>query len=728
MGSVSPGKAGMQVLLLAAVALSVAHGGYNVGVGRGDVTGPAAEIGMMGYAKQGQNTKGIHTRLFSRAFIIEDVDSGTRVVFVSVDEAMMGQLVKLEVIEKLSLLYPGVYTEENVVLSATHTHSGPAGFMQYVLFNIPNLGFVGQTLEAMVAGIVESITRAHNSLKPGKVFHSVGEVEEEASINRSPTSYEANPEEEKARYPGNLDKDLVQLSFYDDEGLPLGVLNWFSVHPNSMNNTNHFISGDNKGAASLLFEKAMDPNTVSRKTSFVAAFASTNLGDVSPNTNGPRCIDTGLPCDTEHSTCDGRTQMCIAFGPGKDMFESTKIIAERQFKKSYELFSNQDTYTELTGPVQFIHQWVDMSSYQVTMSNGSTVSTCKPALGYSFAAGTTDGPGEFDFTQGAVTGNPFWDFISGLLKDPSPETEACHAPKPILLDTGEYRLPFAWHPTSVDTQILRVGNFAMLAVPGEFTTMSGRRLREAVSAAAATEGEELSVVIAGLSNTYTHYITTYEEYQKQRYEAASTIYGPHTLSAYIQQYRALVGAMMRGDTLPPGPPPPDLSDQEISFVPGVVMDNPPPGYSFGDCKVQPVDSSPGQRVTASFVSGHLRNNLMLEDTFMTVERLEEDEWVVIAEDSDWETLLEWRRTNVILGESEVELSWDIPEDTPEGLYRFGHKGYHHTIIRGNFYYEGWSNEFKVGEGVRDMKLPVKNDATLARKPWDVLTSFLGLSM
>ena len=31
---------------------------YNVGVGRADVTGPAAEIGMMGYAKQGQNTGG----------------------------------------------------------------------------------------------------------------------------------------------------------------------------------------------------------------------------------------------------------------------------------------------------------------------------------------------------------------------------------------------------------------------------------------------------------------------------------------------------------------------------------------------------------------------------------------------------------------------------------------------------------------------------------------------
>ena len=54
----------------------------------------------------------------------------------------------------------------------------------------------------------------------------------------------------------------------------------------------------------------------------------------------------------------------------------------------------------------------------------------------------SDGPGEFDFTQGANTTNPFWDFVSGLLKDPSPEQEACHAPKPILLDTGEVKTKY----------------------------------------------------------------------------------------------------------------------------------------------------------------------------------------------------------------------------------------------------------------------------------------------
>ena len=67
---------------------------------------------------------------------------------------------------------------------------------------------------------------------------------------------------------------------------------------------------------------------------FVAAFASANLGDVSPNTDGPLCRDTGLPCDAVTSTCQGSSEQCIAFGPGSDMYESTKIIAERQYRKA----------------------------------------------------------------------------------------------------------------------------------------------------------------------------------------------------------------------------------------------------------------------------------------------------------------------------------------------------------------------------------------------------------
>ena len=109
----------------------------------------------MGYAKQGQNTKGIHLRLYSRAYIIESPSDGTRVVYVSSDSGMMGQLVKLGVLRALEAMYPGTYTAQNVVLSATHTHSGPAGFLQYILFDVTCLGFIKETKEAMVEGIVE---------------------------------------------------------------------------------------------------------------------------------------------------------------------------------------------------------------------------------------------------------------------------------------------------------------------------------------------------------------------------------------------------------------------------------------------------------------------------------------------------------------------------------------------------------------------------------------------
>lgn len=61
---------------------------------------------------------------------------------------------------------------------------------------------------------------------------------------------------------------------------------------------------------------------------------------------------------------------------------------------------------------------------------------CLPAMGYSFAAGTTDGPGAFNFSQGTTTGNPLWNSVRNLLAEPTPEDIECQKPKPILLATG----------------------------------------------------------------------------------------------------------------------------------------------------------------------------------------------------------------------------------------------------------------------------------------------------
>jgi len=67
---------------------------------------------------------------------------------------------------------------------------------------------------------------------------------------------------------------------------------------------------------------------------FVAAFASSNLGDVTPNVKGPRCQKSGKPCDIPGPSCDVN-ELCVASGPGDDMKESTRIIAKRLFDKAY---------------------------------------------------------------------------------------------------------------------------------------------------------------------------------------------------------------------------------------------------------------------------------------------------------------------------------------------------------------------------------------------------------
>ena len=60
-----------------------------------------------------------------------------------------------QVIDNLIAEFGGLYTYDNVVLSGTHTHSGPAGYLQYVLLEVTCLGFIDETFDALVQGITE---------------------------------------------------------------------------------------------------------------------------------------------------------------------------------------------------------------------------------------------------------------------------------------------------------------------------------------------------------------------------------------------------------------------------------------------------------------------------------------------------------------------------------------------------------------------------------------------
>lgn len=73
------------------------------------------------------------------------------------------------------LRYGNLYTEENVAISGIHTHAGPGGYLQYLIYSITSLGFVQQSFDAIVTAIEQSIVMAHNSLKPGSILMNTGD-------------------------------------------------------------------------------------------------------------------------------------------------------------------------------------------------------------------------------------------------------------------------------------------------------------------------------------------------------------------------------------------------------------------------------------------------------------------------------------------------------------------------------------------------------------------------
>lgn len=733
---------------------AAASSSFLVGLGSYDITGPAADVNMMGYANSDQTASGVHFRLRSRAFIVAE-PQGKRVVFVNLDACMASQLVTIKVLERLKARYGDLYTEKNVGISGIHTHAGPGGYLQYVVYIVTSLGFVRQSFDVLVDGIEKSIIQAHENLRPGSVFINNGEILD-AGVNRSPSAHLNNPAAERGRYKYNVDKEMTLIKFVDDEWGSIGSFSWFATHGTSMSRTNSLISGDNKGAAARFMEDWFDQNgsvknvsdlddeerdeltklaatftaskgqpateflSVSKrvrnksnrgnKPRFVSAFCQSNCGDVSPNTLGAFCIDTGLPCDFNHSTCNGKNELCYGRGPGyPDEFESTRIIGERQFQKAVDLFNKATE--KLKGKVGFEHAYVDFSNLEVSVPSAGggrgnqVVKTCPAAMGFAFAAGTTDGPGAFDFKQGDDKGNPFWKLVRNVLRTPSKEQVDCQSPKPILLDTGEMKIPYDWAPSILPVQILRIGQLVILCVPGEFTTMAGRRLRDAVKTALISGSKEFDsnvhIVIAGLTNTYSQYVTTFEEYQVQRYEGASTLYGPHTLSAYIQEFKKLAAALINNhQTLAPGgPQPPDLLSKQISLLAPVVVDSTPLFVKFGDVKTDiPANSTfkKGGMVSVTFWSACPRNDLMTEGTFALVELLQgKNLWLSAYDDDDFCLRFKWSRPAKLSPESHATVEWRIPASAASGVYRISHFGASKALQGSITHFTGSSSAFVV---------------------------------
>ncbi|KAI1656316.1 Neutral/alkaline nonlysosomal ceramidase [Daldinia decipiens] len=686
---------------------------YLIGVGKADITGPVVEINFAGYADLSQTGTGLRQRIYSRAFIIGDVNNPEdRFAYLVLDTQSGDTAVRFGILDGLAALGDdfAVYGKGNVAVTGTHAHSGPGAWFNYLLPQITSLGFDRQSYQAIVDGAVLSIKRAHESLTEGYLDFGAVNITD-GNLSRSLYAYLANPAEERAQYEDDVDKEMTVLKFQRaSDGKNIGILTWYPVHGTSIYQNSTHVAGDNKGVAEVMFEKAMEGED-SAASGFVAGFSQANVGDTTPNTLGAWCDDgSGQQCSLENSTCaDGKSQHCHGRGPLFDKLDlgiaSCYEIGKRQYdgaRSVYDSFGSSSTPI-VGSTVKAFHFYHDMSFWKFQLENGTEAQTCPAALGYSFAAGTSDGPGAFDFTQndsGEPSASPIWEVIKSLLRAPSPQQQACQNPKPVLLDVGELSQPYQWSPNIVDVQLLRVGQFVIIVSPGEATTMAGRRWRAAVKAAAADIVDtEPKVILGGPANTYAHYIATPEEYGIQRYEGASTLFGQWELPAYINLTVSNIQYLAPdSSSLPdPGPTPPDNRNSSLSFITGVVQDNAPLGKSFGDIVSQPAEKYVrGAVVNATFVGANPRNNLRLDGTFTAVEKQDGDSWTQVRDDSDWSLVYTWKRTNTVLGYSEVTVSWETEPDAEAGTYRIKYYGDSKALIGGAITaFNGTSNTFAL---------------------------------
>jgi neutral ceramidase len=663
-------------MLVALVVGSTANEGnetYLIGRSIVDITLPVVGVPMLGFVRADQVSEGLHQRQYSRTFVIADASGKTRLAIVTCDLAFPTHTLKLAVLDRLREKFGDRYGHANVVLACTHTHATPGGYHHHISPGPLGGGFFGQCFDALVDGISQSIITADADLKPGKILLAQGDVEG-AGVNRSRVAYMNNPAAERAKYQSDVDTTMTLLKLVRDDG-PIGMLNWFAVHGTSMNYHNKLISGDNKGYAAYAMEQAHGTRYTG-KPEFVAAFAQSSAGDVTPNLN-------------LNNT-----------GPGKTDVESTRIIGARQARVAEKLF--EQAREPLHGPIEFRHAFVDFSQLDVAgeFTGNGPQRTCPSALGYSFAAGSTeDGGGHPLFHEGMKESNPLIDKMARAnfpTLGPTEELRRCQKPKAILLATGLQSPPAQEQVLPIE--VVRIGQLVLAVAPAEYTTMAGRRVRAAL-------GKELGVepryvVIAGYANDYANYVTTREEYETQQYEGGSTLFGPWTEAGYRQELVRLARALKAGEPVVSKVEPVDMRPRVTTSVSLDGPDEQPPnGARPGDPVADAKERyAPGELVTVCFWTGSPVNDYRRIDRFTVVERRDpsRDAWEVVREDFDWDTTAHWKQLAPASNpESEkasprqpdrlgpvpwnprpdpyqVTITWQTGKQTPPGTYRIIH--------------------------------------------------------
>ncbi len=722
------------LLTLLPVGLAAGDGKLKVGAAKVDITGPITDIST-GYNSVGDLMEGLLTRLYARAFVIDNGD--TTVAFVSAELVHMTESIKPGVISKLKTDGYAQFSEENVMLTATHCHSSTSNTSWFELYDLINgvPGYDDESYKIIVKGIAEAIEQAYD----GRVSGTASLVYEDTNIsasNRSADAFLTNKNAADYGYEVNEDgtfsyetglkaaenaynHEMAGIILTDSAGTDIGFFNFFGSHGTSNGIDNTLVASDHKGYAALRVEEEMGDG-------FVAAFAQADSGDTSPNAvNESDYHEAFLRPDEIYGT---------------DAIENQIIHGREEAEAALELIKNAER-TPLAGDFAVNYTAVDFSDITVDLNyvgdyympyddlSAGYVKTSEPCIGAGIIAGDEEGAPVDNAAEGAVrhqfvlneeTGSyeriacdftmidlkglqylfkPLWPTAMKILQ--SDGYDEAQAEKVVCLAVGKLM------QKAQPLQIMRLGSVAIAGVPFELTYEQANRTRAVLEKTLESAGVT-KVIIATHANAYSQYVTTREEYAAQHYEGSTCLFGPWSGAALTQELDKLAQGLANGEKADKGAALMQTTPFKLVYTAAAVATPTIDRKNYG-CLMDDVRKpsyTKGEWVTAQFSAANPRHVsiLTLNDselvenyTYMEVQKLVDGNWVTVLTDTDPYTTINFENT-VRYGWT-ATVGWLLKDDDLEsGTYKLVYNGIAKRLVRAKLSYIPFSvesNEFEV---------------------------------
>ena len=214
-------------------------------------------LGQYPHAFWFEPSRGERDTLAVRAIVLEA--SGRRVAWVSLDLLAVEARLTAEVAKRLQAAGTQPLT---LILSASHTHSGPGAYIDSAVLGWLALDrFDRDVRAAVVAATVAAIREADAARRPARLA----------------TASVAVPGVAKSRLGQPLDEAMFVLRVSHAGGAPIALVWNFAIHGTTLGARNLRLSGDVMGEASTRLERALGVPVL---------FVNGAVGDVSPARHG----------------------------------------------------------------------------------------------------------------------------------------------------------------------------------------------------------------------------------------------------------------------------------------------------------------------------------------------------------------------------------------------------------------------------------------------------------